>query len=83
MKNLYHPILKTIAEDYSPDDPESPLRRCDYFSWWFVCWDINKRKALWFVYPPETIADELKEYLVVNSKIFDRNEVVKIIEKYI
>ena len=81
MKNLYHPILKTTAEDYSPNDPESPLRRCDYFSWWFVCWDINKRKALWFVYPPEIIADEIWEYMELMP--YQKEEVIKIIEKYI
>jgi len=82
MKNLYHPILKIIAEDYSPDDPESPLWRCDAQMFCgAVSWDINKRKALWFVYPPETIAHEIWEYMELMP--YQKEEIVKIIEKYL
>ena len=77
MKNLYHPILKIRA------NVNNSVWRCDdEIFCWAVSGDINKRKALWFIYPPEIIADELREHLV-NSKIFDRNEVIEIIEKYI
>lgn len=82
MKNLYHPILKITAEDCSPYDPINPLRRCDAVMFnWTVSWDINKRKALWFIYPPEWVADELMEHLYDYD--WTKEKIVKIIEKYL
>lgn len=50
MKNLYHPILKIRANVNNPNNKENPVWRCDAEMFcWAVSWDINKRKALWFI----------------------------------
>lgn len=76
MKNLLHPKLNITAY------VNNSVWRCDDEPFgWGISWDIEVWKALWFVYPPEAIADELIEYL--SDYNWTKEDIIKIVEKFI